>query len=299
MESTHGQAADGTALLFGDGAVAAVDELHDLREGFLEGAFHSLGQAHRRVHITVGILQRGRLAGDVAVGEDHNHRLGLTAGDEVVQDLGGTALGYPGVFVTTDAVKHIQHGVLGLGGLVAGRRVHGETAVETSRSGRIPDLGNGAVGHFVDGIEVAALAGCGNQQHAGEAGHIPVHPHIVRINLRNAVHAESVVVHIGSHDKGSGVLPNAAFPFFEHAHARGIIGHLVAVELHFHLFGRKEIAGHFHLDGLGSHETEGDGTVFIDDGRLHTGATPEGLLGMGTEADGQSSHCDKEFLHTT
>ncbi len=161
----------------------------------------------------------------------------------------------------------------------------------------IPNLGNGAVGHFVDGIEVTALAGGGYQQHAGEAGHVPVHPHIVRINLRNAVHAEGVVVHIGGNHKRSGVFPYAAFPFLENTHTGGIVHHLVTVEFHFHLFGREEIAGHFHLDGLGSLETESDGTVGIDDGRFHRWTAPEGLLGMGGEADAQGCDCYKEFFH--
>ena len=293
VEAAHGQTTDGAALLLCYSAIAAVDELHNLRESALKGAFHGLGQAHGRVHITVGILQRSSLAGNVAIGEHHNHGLGLAAGDEVVKDLGGTALGDPGVFVTANTVEHIQHGILGLGGLVTGRSVHGQTTVKTGSLGRIPNLGNGAVRNLVDGVEVAALALGGNQQHAGEAGHVTVHPHVVRVNLAHAVYTESVVIHVRSHHKRSGILPHAAFPLLEHTHAGSVEGHLVAVKLHFPLLGGKEISGHFHLDGLGSQETERDGTVFVNHGRLHGRASEQGLLGVRRQADGQCGQCDK------
>ena len=48
VETTHREAADCAGIFLGDSPVVAVDELHDLGERGFEGAFHGLGQLHRR-----------------------------------------------------------------------------------------------------------------------------------------------------------------------------------------------------------------------------------------------------------
>ena len=85
-----------------------VDEVDDFGKGMLEGPFHSLGKAHRGIYVAHGILKRSGLLGDVPVREYGDHRLGLALGDEVVQNLGRAALGYPGIFVSADAVENVH-----------------------------------------------------------------------------------------------------------------------------------------------------------------------------------------------
>ena len=149
----------------------------------------------------------------------------------------------------------------------------------------------------MDGIEVAAGARLGHQQDAGQGGDVAVDEHVVRVDHRLAVHVEGIGVHFGSHLEGGGILPHTVLSFLEHAHAGGVIGHLLAVEFHLHLLGREEITGHLHPDRLGVLVTEGDGTVGIDDGRFYAGSPEEGLLRESGDAEREGGRCDKDFLH--
>ena len=277
----------------------AVDELHDLGERSLEGAFHRLGKLHRRTRVIRGIFQRSGFLRDVAVGEDHDHRLGFAAGDQVVEDLRGTALGDPGILVAADAVEHVQHGILHLRVvLVAGRGIDGQAAVETGRSRRIPHFRHRAVGHAMDGVEVAARACLRDEEHAGERGDVAVDEHVVVVDHTVAVDNHRVGVHFRFHDKRRRVFPHTALLLGQVGDAGSVIRHLVAVHLKLQFLRRQEVAGDLDLDGLGGAIAERNRSVRIDDRRFHVLASPERLL---TESgDGQQErHGDRNnSFHT-
>ena len=294
METTHGQAADGAALFLGDGAVVGVDELHDLRESALEGTFHGLREAHGRTGVVHGVLERGSLLGDVAVGEDDDHRLGLATGDQVVEDLGGTALGDPGVFIASDAVEDVEDRVAGLGILlITGRGVDGHTAVKPCGGAGIPYLGDGAVGNAVDGVQVAAGAFLRDKEDAADRRDVTVDEDVVRVNDGVAVDAEGVGVHFRGYLEIGGVFPHAVLAFFEVD--RGL--HLEFAVTHLDLLHGQEVTGKGNADGFRGTVTESDGAVFVDDGGFDAGGAEERLLGEGRSCEQEASCNQCEFLH--
>ena len=205
------------------------------------------------------------------------------------QAADGASLGDPGILVAADAVQHVQDGIFGLGVvLIAGRGIDRQAAVEAGRGGRIPDLGHGAVRDPVDGVQVGTGALFRDEEDAREGGDVPVHEHVVRVDHRLSVHTESVGVHLGGNLEGGRVLPDAVLPLFEDTHAGDIGRHLAAVHLEFAFFRGQEVTRDFHLHGLGILIPERDGTVGIDDGRLHVGASEKGLLRKGGNAQEQT-----------
>ena len=91
MKATHRQTRDGTMGFVLFHAIGLLNELHHIGEGSLERALHRLGEHHRGHLEALRGLTRTSLLRDVAVGHHHEHGLSLALGDEVVENLSGTA----------------------------------------------------------------------------------------------------------------------------------------------------------------------------------------------------------------
>ncbi len=204
MAAAHGQAGDGAGSGLRDGAEVLLDEGDDLGAEAPDVAVHeevALGFAHLRDGITVPAhLHRllgdtegagGRLVG-IAVGHDHDHRLGKALFDEVVEDLGGAAHGGPGLLVTAGAVQQVQDRILLLGiGLVAVRGIDGQAAVHAQEFAVIPGMTHSAVlGRFT--IVLGTLAG--DDEHREVAGAVALDIHVLRVIDSDAVHDEVIGV---------------------------------------------------------------------------------------------------------
>ncbi len=104
--------------------------------------------------------RRGRLAGPagVALLHDHEHRLRLLRGDQVVQDEAHAALVRPAGLVLAAAVLEVEDGIARLAiGVVAGRGVDEDAPPVLGRLREVPALADLAVRHVLGQVVVDAL----------------------------------------------------------------------------------------------------------------------------------------------
>ena len=103
---------------------------------------------------------RRRLAGlpRVAALHDHDHRLRLLLGDQVVHDEGDVPLVRPAAFVLAGAVLQVQNWIPRIAiGIVAWRRVDEGAAPVLGRLGVVPALADLAVRHVLREVVIDAL----------------------------------------------------------------------------------------------------------------------------------------------
>ena len=104
VETTHRQASDSTMSLILLHTISLLDEVHHIGESSLKRTLHGLGQHHRGHLEAFRGLTRASLLRDVTIGHHHQHRLCLTLGNEVIQDLGSTTQFTPCILVATNTM---------------------------------------------------------------------------------------------------------------------------------------------------------------------------------------------------
>ena len=162
---------------------------------------------------------------------------------------------------------------------VTGRGIHRHAALAIQSRAVIPHVRHGAVRHIVHLIVPAGIAGPGAEgEDIGPGSHIPVLMHVGRVHLPVTVHQEAVGIEF-SREGGRCIRPHAAGPFLEVRHARCVIHHLLAVDIHLDGAAGEEVSGHLHHLCFGVVITESDGVVGIDLRGDDARSRAEGLLG--------------------
>jgi hypothetical protein len=182
----------------------------------------------------------------VSEGVHHNHRLGLTLRNQVVEDDVGTAGGEPSGGIVAQSVEKIQDrvGLLAVG-IVVGRRVDVEVAV-VADDGRLIEVMRHYAARSARGFPAYRT---GNAHHALSAGlEVGLQQRIAGIGKGRAVHIERVGVDFGLEWAG-GNAPDALFVLLQSQAATGQ-------------------AVHGNLFGIGRAQTEGHCAVGRNLGRL-------------------------------
>ena len=262
LAAAHGQAGDGPVRRTLLHAVVALHILDNVREAVLDFD-GGIGPAVR--HRGLEHVHSGARGGPVvidAVGDDDDHRLRLSLGDEVVQDLGGAAEFQPGVLVAAGAVQEVEHGVFALAVLIACRSIDRHAARAAQRGGIVPDVGHVSVRGVMDLVIPACIALFGAEgEDVGPGGDVPVLVDVGRIHRPDPVHDETVGIQ------------------FTLQRLRGVGPQAVAAFLHVHAADGQEIARQLDRDGLRREIAEGDGVVGVDFGGDDAGSRPQRLLG--------------------
>ena len=182
VASAHGQAGERAALGIAAHGVLALhqrkDVLPQLRLEELEGQLHVLRVV--AVH-------------DLVVGDDHHHRHGLPLGDQVVQDEVRAPVVDPVRGQLAAASDEVEHGV-GLGAVVAGRRVDVELAlaagdvgmIDVARHRAVRDVAGVVVGGAVPVHHELAVGRHGREGRVG----------VARVGDLHAVHIEVVGIDV-------------------------------------------------------------------------------------------------------
>ena len=281
MAAAHGQAADRRIGRAGQDAVMALDVLHDVAEALRHpglGRREAGTAAHAgRIHACGPLARRGGGIG-IAVRHDHDARLDLSGRDQVVQDLRRTAQIRPGILVAACTVEDIKDRILRLVArlVIASRRINRHAAAQAEGRTVVPNLGDIAVGYFVDAVEVALVAlFFRDDQDVGPGRDVAVHVDVRRIEGRRTVHLEDIGIQFRLQRLG-GVLPDAVL-FDQVDRCRHVHPHPV------HVAGdrRNDVAGQLDRAGLRGDEPEGYGTIGIDFRRLGGLTAHQGLLRMG------------------
>ena len=286
VTATHGESADSTSGTALDGAVVGIDIIHDVHETLRDRCCGRLGRTSTAIAEARGVhtprpLTRGSLAVGVTIRHDHDHGLGLTSCNQVVQDLCSTSEFAPCVLIASGTMQEVEHGVLAAL-VIAGRGIDGHAALHLQRGTGIPHLREVAMRHFVHTIEVTLVTLLvADNKDVGKRNNVAVHVDVGRIlHSRHTVDVEGVTVHLRGEFVGS-ITPHAVLALFQGSHAWGFV---LAKALHLDGLRGQEVACHLDLDGLRGKEIKGHCAVLVDDGRLNTGTVEEFLLCRGTHA---------------
>ena len=140
MATAHGQTGYGTVVFVGLDTIVAFYKLDHIRESQLKVTVHSL-RKHQCWHgEAIRCLTRRGFLRYVAIGHHHDHWFRLTGGDQIIKDLSRPSQFRPSILITTNAMKQIEHRILFLAGLIAGRRIHREATFQACSRTVVPDL---------------------------------------------------------------------------------------------------------------------------------------------------------------
>ena len=221
VASAHRQAGNGPGGGLRDGAEVTLYERDDLGYEAVDIGIGIAGAAGVEACVLEAEGLSGLLGG-IAVGHHDDHRDGLTALDEVVEDLCGAAHRGPGLLVTAASVEEVQHGILDLlvlGILVSVRGVDYHTAVDAEQRAVIPHRGQRAA---MLGLVISRGALAGYEDHIEVAGAVTLDTEIDRVVDGHSVHDEVVGVDLGL-ERGNGDFPDASLPFLHRDGGGGIV----------------------------------------------------------------------------
>ena len=140
MATAHGQSGNGTVVFVSLDAIVAFYKLDHIRESQLKVTVHSL-RKHQCWHgEAIRSFTRCGFLRYVAIGHHHDHWFRLTGSYQVVKDLSRPSQFRPSILITTNAMKQIEHRILFLAGLIAGRRIHREATFQACSRTVVPDL---------------------------------------------------------------------------------------------------------------------------------------------------------------
>ena len=147
----------------------------------------------------------------VAVRHHHDHRLRFARCDQVVHDDVGAPHRNPRVLIAAAAVQQVQHGIAGLIGLVAGRRVDIHAAAILFQRGRgVPHDMNRPVR---DVLEIPAVGFfTGNHQEVVDAGAIALRLAVTGVESLHAVDEIPVAPQLRA-ERANGDRPDSGIVF--------------------------------------------------------------------------------------
>ncbi len=148
--------------------------------------------------------------GGTAVGHHDQHGLGLSGGDQVIQNQVRATHGDPSVLGVARPVQQVQHGVAAFARFVTGRRVDPHAAGDSQRFRLVQVDVHGAVRHGLNVPYRGSVAGHFEHRFAGPVALF--HHGIVGIDIADAVDREFVVVDVGlERTDGDGPIAVLAF----------------------------------------------------------------------------------------
>ena len=238
VSAAHREAGDGAPRFLPDRPVVAVDERDDLPESVRERRDAGPGVL---VRISIAEIGGSGLLGRIPVGHHEDHRLRLAGGDQVVENLGGSAEVQPGILVAGIPVQKVENGIALLAVLVSRRGVDVHPAAHPEFGAVVPARGDGAVRDVLHAVQVAFLSADDEVVHPARD---VFHHRIVEVQDGLPVHGQTVEIHLGG-QRGRGV-----GPYSVDLPERGRALH--------------EFARHLDRDGLGIAVTESDTVVRVD-----------------------------------
>ncbi len=183
MVAAHGKPGEGARLGLAGDAVVGFDEGNDVLDQLVAEGLGVLGR--------VFLEPDGARRDGVRVGHDDDHGLGAAGCDERVEDPVSLAVDGPRALVVAVAMREVEHGQPGALG-VGRRGVNDEPPPGAEGLGVVVVQMDGAMG---DVLEIPGRGRLrGHVQDAGVRPSLGLHPWVLWINRREAIHDEPVLV---------------------------------------------------------------------------------------------------------